>query len=115
MFSNEKPIYIQLSTFLALDIVTGKYKAGEKIPSVRELACMFKVNPNTALKALSELENLKLIYTERTNGKFVTKDKKVIDNYLKNLAKEKTKIYLKEMNNLGFDKNKIKDLIERCE
>ena len=115
MFSNEKPIYMQLSTFLAMDIVSGKYKAGAKIPSVRELSSIFKVNPNTVLKALSELENLNLIYTERTNGKFVTKDKKVIDNYLKKLAFEKTKIYLNDMNKLGFNKNEIKDLIERCE
>ena len=106
---------MQLSTFLALDIVSGKYKTGEKIPSVRELSNIFKVNPNTALKALSELEDLNLIYTERTNGKFVTKDKKVIDNYLKKLAFEKTKIYLNDMNKLGFNKNEIKDLIERCE
>ena len=72
MFNNETPIYLQLFQRLALDIVNGKYKSGEKIPSVRELSNMFRVNPNTVQKALSELENVELIYTERTNGKFVT-------------------------------------------
>ena len=76
MFSNDSPIYLQLFQKLALDIVTGKYKAGEKIPSVRELSSIYKVNPNTVQKALNELEGVDLIYTERTNGKFVTSNKR---------------------------------------
>lgn len=109
------PIYLQLSKQLALDIVSEKYKAGEKIPSVRELSSMFKVNPNTVQKALSELENLKLIYTERTNGKFVNDDKEVIENYLDRLAKEKTCDYINSMKELGFNRKEIIDIIERNE
>ena len=114
-FNNESPIYLQLSHVLALNIVNGKYKIGDKLPSVRELSVIFKVNPNTVQKALGELENLKLIYTERTNGKFVTNDKKIIDDFLKSLAKEKTKIYLNDMKNLGFSEKKIIEMIERNE
>ena len=40
-----------------------------------------KVNPNTMQKALQELESINLIYTERTNGKYVTNDKKLINKY----------------------------------
>ena len=49
------------------------------MPSVRELALIMKVNPNTMQKALAELEDEKLIYTERTNGKYVTEDEKLIE------------------------------------
>ena len=112
-FNNEMPIYLQLSKQIALGIVSGKYEVGEKIPSVRELSSMFKVNPNTVQKALSELENLNLIYTERTNGKFVTEDKKIIDSYLASLAEEKTISYINSMKDLGFDKKEIIKIIER--
>ena len=58
-------------------------------------------------KALGELEDLKLIYTERTNGKYVTKDQKLLDKFKDKYAKEKTKKYLEEMQELGFIKEKI--------
>ena len=114
-FNNEIPIYLQLFQKLALDIVTGKYLSGEKIPSVRELSNMYKVNPNTVQKALSELEEVKLIYTERTNGKFVTENKKVIEDYLESLAKEKTIIYINDMKDLGYSLKEIMEMIERNE
>ena len=74
-FDNEKPIFIQVKEKLRLYILSGYLKVGEKLPSVRELALISKVNPNTIQKALGELELEKLIYTERTNGKFVTTNK----------------------------------------
>ena len=114
-FNNESPIYLQLYQKLALDIVTGKYISGEKIPSVRELSSMFKVNPNTVQKALSELEDVELIYTERTNGKFVTENKKIIEDYLESLAKEKTIIYINDMKDLGYSLKEIIDMIGRNE
>ncbi len=113
MFSNDSPIYLQLFQKLALDIVTGKYKAGEKIPSVRELSSIYKVNPNTVQKALNELEGVDLIYTERTNGKFVTSNKKKIDSYLQKMAKDKTVFYLNDMKNLGYSYKEIISIIER--
>ena len=114
-FNNEIPIYLQLFQKLALDIVTSKYLSGEKIPSVRELSNMYKVNPNTVQKALSELEEVKLIYTERTNGKFVTENKKIIKDYLESLAKEKTIIYINDMKDLGYSLKEIMEMIERNE
>ena len=114
-FNNESPIYLQLYQKLALDIVTGKYISGDKIPSVRELSSMFKVNPNTVQKALSELEDVELIYTERTNGKFVTENKKIIEDYLESLAKEKTIIYINDMKDLGYSLKEIIDMIGRNE
>ena len=101
-FDNERPIYIQLVELIRVEIVSGKFKKGERIPSVRELALMMKVNPNTMQKALNELENQKLIYTERTNGKFVTEDEELIENVKKELAKEKVNNYLDSMNSIGI-------------
>ncbi len=102
IFDNERPIYIQLVELIRIDIVSGKFQKGQKIPSVRELALIMKVNPNTMQKALVELENEKLIYTERTNGKYVTEDEELIEKVKKELAQEKVNNYLTSMNNIGI-------------
>ncbi|MCX4365429.1 MAG: GntR family transcriptional regulator [Bacilli bacterium] len=102
-FDNERPIYIQLVEMIRVDIVSGKYQKGDKLPSVRELALIMQVNPNTMQKALSELEQEKLIYTERTNGKYVTKDEKLIEKTKKELAQDKVNSYLNSMKSIGID------------
>ncbi len=102
-FDNERPIYVQLVEMIRIDIVSNKFKKGERLPSVRELALTMKVNPNTMQKALVELEEEQLIYTERTNGKFVTDDEKLIEKTKKKLAQEKISNYLNSMNNIGID------------
>lgn len=101
-FDNNIPIYIQLVEQLKMYIISGNIKPGERLPSVRDLAFDTKVNPNTMQKALVELEDLKLIYTERTNGKFVTEDKKLIEKYRNQYALELSKKYLDSMKNIGY-------------
>lgn len=102
-FNNNIPIYIQLVEQLKIDIISGKIKPGERLASVRDLALQTKVNPNTMQKALVELEDLKLIYTERTNGKYVTNDKKIIENYKNKYAVELSNKYILSMKNIGYD------------
>ena len=102
VFDNERPIYIQLVEKIRIDIVSGKFKKGQRLPSVRELALILKVNPNTMQKALAELENEKLIYTERTNGKYVTEDEELIEKTKKDLAQEKINNYLSSMEDIGI-------------
>jgi len=103
IFDNERPIYIQLVEKLRMEIISGKLKPGEKIPSVREFAIIARVNPNTMQKALVQLEDEGLIFTERTNGKFVTENKELIEKIKKELAMEKVNNYLKDMKNIGID------------
>jgi len=103
-FDNNIPIYIQLVEQLKIYIISGKIKGGERLPSVRELALKTKVNPNTMQKALVELEELKLIFTERTNGKFVTTDQNLIDKYKKEYADGLSNKYFISMENIGYDR-----------
>ena len=114
-FENNIPIYIQLLEYIKIYLISGVFKAGEKLPSVREFATTFKVNPNTMQKALSELESLNLIYTERTNGKYVTKDEKLIaklkDEYAMTLAKS----YFNGMKRIGLGKADSINYIERID
>ena len=73
-FNNNEPLFFQIERAIKRMIVAGEYPAGEKIPSIREIAASFDVTPNTVQRALQNLEQENLIYTERTNGKFVTRD-----------------------------------------
>lgn len=103
-FTNDSPIYTQLTYHLKLYIASGKLKPNEKLPSVRELAMQIKINPNTVQKSLEKLEQEGLIHTERTNGKYVTENTKLIKKIKQELAKEKINTYLNDMQNLGFTK-----------
>lgn len=112
-FDNNIPIYIQLLEYMKIYLISGVFKCGEKLPSVREFATSFKVNPNTMQKALLELESMNLIYTERTNGKYVTKDEKLIaklkDEYALTLAKS----YIDGMKRIGLAKADSIKYLER--
>lgn len=112
IFNNERPIYLQLVEKLKMQIVSGELKQGERIPSVRELAIMAKVNPNTMQKALAELESQGLVYTERTNGKFVTQDQELINQTKKELAKEKVQKYLDDMKNIGITYEQARNYLQ---
>lgn len=103
-FDNNIPIYIQLLEYIKIYIISGTFRCGEKLPSVRDFALTFKVNPNTMQKALTELEDEGLIYTERTNGKFVTKDEKVIEKLKNEYALTLAKSYFEGMKRIGFSK-----------
>ena len=103
-FDNNLPIYIQLVQQLKSNIISGRLKPLERLPSVRELAMQTKVNPNTMQKALAELEETGLIFTERTNGKFVTADTALIARYRQEYAEEMAKAFLEQMAQVGFDR-----------
>ena len=103
-FDNNIPIYVQLLEYLKIYLISGVFKSGDKLPSVREFATTFKVNPNTMQKALGELESMKLIYTERTNGKYVTNDTKLIEKLKDEYAITLAKSYFNGMKKIGLGK-----------
>ena len=72
IIDNNRPVYIQLVEQLKFKIISGEFKAGQKIDSVRVLAQDAQVNPNTMQKALAELERQNLFFSKRTSWRFVT-------------------------------------------
>ena len=114
-FDNNIPIYIQVLEYMKIYLISGVFKCGEKLPSVREFSTTFKVNPNTMQKALAELESMKLIYTERTNGKFVTKDEKLIEKLKDEYAITLAKSYFNGMKRIGLGKADSIKYLERID
>ena len=88
---SDRPIFIQIVERIQMEIISGKYSPGDKLPSVRDLAAVAAVNPNTMQKALTELERTGLVYSQRTSGRFITEDAKMIEELKNNLAQEQIK------------------------
>ena len=99
---SDRPIYLQLMERIQHDIISGTYKPGDKLPSVRELAMEASVNPNTMQKAFAELENSGLLITMRTSGRMVTEDEERISMVRETIAQEKIDAFLQDMRELGF-------------
>lgn len=111
-FDNDRPIYAQLLEILQMQIVSGQYGPGEKLPSVRELAATANVNPNTMQKAFAALEQSGLITTNRTIGRTVTEDTAMIKAVQKDLAGSHITQFIQKMRELGFTGEEIKQLVE---
>lgn len=109
---SKRPIYEQILERVQLDIVTGHYKAGDKLPSVRDLAAEAAVNPNTMQKALSELERSGLLYAQRTSGRYVTDDKALIKKMKSQLATMQVREFFTKMKQLGLANTEIIGLIQ---
>ncbi|HHW95384.1 MAG TPA: GntR family transcriptional regulator [Mogibacterium sp.] len=105
------PIYSQIIDELTMRIARGEYALGEKLPSVRELALEAGVNPNTVQKALSEMERSGLVYTERTSGRFVSREKKIMEKLRSNLAEKYIEEFLEKLTGIGMDKKEIKEAV----
>lgn len=100
-FDDNRAIYSQIIEQMQLFIVSGKLKAGDKLPTVRELAAAASVNPNTMQRALSELERTGLVYTNRTNGRYVTEDAAKISESRKTIGDDIVKSFLSQMQRIG--------------
>ncbi|MBP3604835.1 MAG: GntR family transcriptional regulator [Lachnospiraceae bacterium] len=109
---SDRPIYAQILERIEIQIVSGVYKPGEKIPSVRELAAEAGVNPNTMQRALAELERHGLVSTQRTSGRVVTEDMNMIKETRNMLAKEQIQEFIQRMRELGFEKEEILTLLK---
>lgn len=103
--NSERPVYIQLIEQIQAGIISGHFKPGDKLPSVRDLAADAAVNPNTMQKALADLERIGLVYTNRTSGRFITSDEALIRMLKGQSAKKEIIEFMERMRLLGFDPN----------
>ena len=106
-FDSKSPVSLQIASILRLDIVRGKYKAGEQFPTVRQLAYEASVNPNTMQKSLSILENEGLLITQGTAGRIVTEDISIIESTLEKLQEDFIKRAVNEGISLGLSQEKF--------
>ena len=112
-FSNERPIYLQIVDRIKVKIITKEYAAGDKLPSVREMASLMQVNPNTMQRAFSILESEGIVCSHRTSGRYVDLDEEKILQLRKDLAREQITVFLRSMEQMGFTMEEILEEIEK--
>lgn len=111
-FDNSAAIWVQLVHEFSRRIVVGSWAPGAKIAGVRELAADLGVNPNTAQRALAELEREGLCRSERTTGRFVTSDQSRIDTLRAQLAGSAADDFIARAHGFGMDRHQAHQLIE---
>lgn len=109
----DRPVYAQLVEIIGQKIIKNEFPPDSKLPSVRDLAAMAEVNPNTMQKALVELETEGLISSVRTTGKYVTNDVDLIESYKRKLAVKELVAFVGKMKDLGFQVEEIKQLVDK--
>ena len=103
------PIYMQIMNSIRDAIASGELAAGDKVPSVREFASEFEVNPNTMQRALMELEREGILVSERAIGRFVTDDRSRIDAMRREAGSRAADAYIRQMADLGFSEEEMLD------
>ena len=86
-YNAEMPIYLQVIHDLKKKMIQGKILPGEKLPSNRELAVLYKINQNT--------------------GTFVMEEETMFETIKKEMAEELLSSFIHEMQDLGFEKDDI--------
>ena len=105
--NTDKTVYLQLVEQIQAGIISGKYKPGDKLPSVRDLATQATVNPNTMQRAMTELERDGLVYSNRTIGRFITSDEELIAQLKKRYITQLVQEFLDKMKLLNIELNEI--------
>jgi DNA-binding transcriptional regulator YhcF (GntR family) len=110
-----RPICPQICELISVAIANGEFAANEKLLSVREVALLAGVNPNTVQKSCEELERRGVIHSVRCSGWYVNEDIGASVDEVRSLRIKKTKEYLSAMKQLGCDGNEIENYIKECE
>ena len=83
------------------------------MPEARELALEAGVNPNTMQRALAELERRELVFSERTSGRFVTKEENVLKALHEELAKKYFEEFADKLRKIGMSGEEITGAVKR--
>ncbi|MGH4051641.1 MAG: GntR family transcriptional regulator [Clostridium sp.] len=109
---SSKPIYEQIIEKIKENIIKGILKPGDKLPSVRELASLITINPNTISKAYNELERMKVIEVIRGKGTFVVENfKPIMDEEKMREIKDHMKKIIIEAHYVGVDREQLIEIL----
>lgn len=109
-FDNEKPIYIQIASLLKEQIASGRRRAGDKLPSVREGSVLFEVSALTMQRVMQQLESEGIIFSRKGIGYFVREE--CVGSLQTRLAEEKTVEFVRAMKNCGLSLEEVCGLIK---
>ena len=114
-FTSNRPIYVQIVEEIELRILNGTYEMGMRLPSVRDLAVLAAVNPNTMQRALAELEEMGLVTTQRNTGRTVTTDESAVSRARDIKADLLAETFLMKMKALGLSRKEVLERLAKGE
>lgn len=112
-YRDPRPIYEQIRDGFKKQILSGVMHPEDKMPSVRALASMLAINPNTIQRAYIELEAQGFIYSVSGKGSFVAEVKRDDAQIADCLTRLKT--ICRELETLGVGRDEIADIIRKDE
>jgi len=112
-FSSPVAIYQQIILGVKLEILAGRLRHSDRLPPIRELAKILKLNPNTVAKAYYTLENEGFIKSKRGSGSWVNTKNIKLDSLRIGMIEAEFKAFLEKAISLGAAKGNIKNLIKR--
>ena len=114
-FNSNRPIYQQIVDEIELRILNGTYEMGMRLPSVRDLAVLAAVNPNTMQRALAELEEMGLVSTQRNTGRTVTTDETAVSRARDVKADLLAETFMMQMQALGLSRKEVLERLAKGE
>ena len=114
-FTSNRPIYVQIVDEIELRILNGTYEMGMRLPSVRDLAVLAAVNPNTMQRALAELEEMGLVTTQRNTGRTVTTDETAVSRARDSKADLLAETFMMQMQALGISRKEVLERLAKGE
>lgn len=111
-FKSNVPIYLQVVEDIRHKIIRGELVSGDKLPSSRELALQYEINPNTAARVYGELERLGISYTKRGIGTFITDDAEAIEKGKKMALQKLIEQFILEIEKFGYTVQDIPALLK---
>jgi len=111
-FDDRMPIYRQIILRFNRAFVRGDIQPGDRIPSIRELSALLRVNTNTIQRVYQEMEREGIISSKRGTGYYFTEDKKMTEKMRRELTRESLQRFMEEMSALGLEKKEIMDELE---
>lgn len=113
VFNNREPVYLQVVLHFKERLATGRLRAGQVIPSRRELAALMKINPNTAQKAYKEMEDQRLIVTEGNSPSRITTDSGTLHKIRFELLEAATDSFVAAVRKVGAPMDELLELVTR--
>ena len=111
-YTNSIPIYLQVVNAIKEQIITGGLSPGEKLPSGRDLALQYTINPNTAARVYQTLEQERVCFTRRGLGTFVTDDPERIQEIRSEMAQGLLQEFLSGLERLGISREEAVRMIQ---
>ncbi len=112
-FDPNVPLFLQVKEDIENMILSGAVQEDEKLPSVREMARDYELNPNTVNSAIGELLNADIIYKKRGIGMFVKQGvkEKLLEQRLESFETEEIENLIQRAKMLGISESKLVSLI----